>query len=239
MSDDGIGHTLWVVSSTEQITAIRAGFAQVDVLYVADGHHRSAASSRVCASRRAADPGSPTDAAHAFFLVVAFPGDEMQILDYNRVVADLDGLDHQTYLDRVGERFVVSESAERKPTERHTFSMVLGDRWYTLSAKLGTFPTGDPVRSLDVAILQENLLTPVLGIGDPRTDERIDFVGGIRGTSELARRVAGGAAVAFALFPTSMGELIAVADAGRIMPPKSTWFEPKLRSGLFVRPLSD
>jgi uncharacterized protein (DUF1015 family) len=164
----------------------------------------------------------------------------MMILDYNRVVRDLNGLDPAAFLDGVAERFDVVPREDGRPERRHCFGMYCSGRWYRLTAREGSFPTGDPVESLDVAILQNNLLAPVLGIGDPRSDERIDFVGGIRGLGELERRVESGEwAVAFALNPTSIDQLFAVADAGQVMPPKSTWFEPKLRSGLIVRPLSD
>jgi uncharacterized protein (DUF1015 family) len=168
---------------------------------------------------------------------VLFPHDQLRIMDYNRVVRDLGGLTPNEFLARVGGAFSVAETGEPRPDGAHRFGMFLGGRWYRLEAKPGTIPAGDPVRSLDAAILQENLLAPVLGIADPRTDKRIDFVGGIRGLPELEKRVAQGWAVAFALFPASLEQLMAVADAGLVMPPKSTWFEPKLRSGLLVRTL--
>ncbi len=238
---DGVQHTLWVVGDPADRDRLREAFAAVPVLYVADGHHRSAAAVRVRARRRAANPDHTGEEPYNFFLSVIFPHDQMMIMDYNRVVRDLAGMDEAAFLDRVRERFEVEEAASPKPEGPRRFGMYLGGgRWYRLHAKEGTFPADDPVRSLDVAILQENLLAPVLGIGDPRSDERIDFVGGIRGTAELERRVdSGGWAVAFAMYPTSIEQLFAVADAGQVMPPKSTWFEPKLRSGLIVRPLDD
>jgi uncharacterized protein (DUF1015 family) len=236
---DGIRHTLWVIRGAAQVEAIRAEFAQVDALYVADGHHRSASASNVAADRRKKNPDHTGEEEYNFFLSVIFPDNQMKILDYNRVVMDLNGLGPDELLAAVSEKFSVEPTEDPKPTVQKTFGMFLNGRWYRLSAKEGSFPADDPVNSLDVAILQSNLLSPVLGIGDPRTDERIDFVGGIRGLKELERRVAAGAAVAFALFPTSIEQLMAIADAGEVMPPKSTWFEPKLRSGLIVRPLGD
>jgi uncharacterized protein (DUF1015 family) len=236
---DGIRHTLWVIRDPAKIEALRGEFAKVDLLYVADGHHRSASASNVARDRRAANPAHTGEEAYNFFLSVLFPDDQMKILDYNRVVFDLNGLSAKEFLAAVGEKFEVGETKEPKPAQCRDYGMYLGGRWYRLTARAGSFPENDPVNSLDVAILQNNLLNPVLGILDPRSDDRIDFVGGIRGLKELERRVAAGAAVAFALFPTSISQLMAIADAGAVMPPKSTWFEPKLRSGLVVRPLGD
>ncbi len=236
---DGIRHTLWVISDLEEIEAIRGEFAKVDFLYVADGHHRSASASNVAADRKAANPGHTGGEEYNYFLTVLFPDDQMKILDYNRVVFDLKGHSAEEFMAAVSEKFDVEETTDPKPARRRDFGMFLAGKWYRLTAKEGSFPESDPVNSLDVAILQNNLLNPVLGIEDPRSDNRIDFVGGIRGLSELERRVAAGAAVAFALYPTSIEQLMAIADAGAVMPPKSTWFEPKLRSGLFVRPLGD
>ena len=237
-AEDGVRHTVWVVDGPADRDALVAAFGEVPELYVADGHHRSAAAVRVRAARRAANPDHTGNEPYNFFLSVIFPHDQMRILDYNRVVRDLAGMTRDAFLDRVRERFHVEPADNPRPTRPHTFGMYLDGRWYRLRALPGTFPEDDPVRSLDVAILQENLLAPVLGIGDPRTDDRIDFVGGIRGLGELERRVGSGEwAVAFAMYPTSIEQLFAVADAGLVMPPKSTWFEPKLRSGLIVRPL--
>jgi uncharacterized protein (DUF1015 family) len=186
------------------------------------------------------EPGHTGEEAYNFFLAVIFPHDQMQILDYNRVVRDLNGRESGGFLAEVGKRFDLTPVASGRPARQRCFGMYLGRKWHRLTAKPGTFPTNDPVQSLDVAILQANLLGRVLGIGDPRTYERIDFVGGIRGLGELERLVDSGAfAVAFAVHPTSIEQLFAVADAGRVMPPKSTWFEPKLRDGLIVRPLAD
>ncbi|NCD19038.1 MAG: DUF1015 domain-containing protein [Actinobacteria bacterium] len=235
-SSDGVGHTLWRVDEAEDIEALRAAFGEMGNLYVADGHHRTASAARIGLLRREQNPEWTGEEEFNHFMAVAFPDAQLRILDYNRVVADLAGSDIEEFLDRVGEGFEVeAATGDPAPTAPHEFGMYLAGSWYRLRARTGTWNPADPVGSLDVSILQDRLLSPVLGIGDPRRDERIDFVGGIRGLGELEEWVDGGdAAVAFALFPTSMDELLAVADAGMIMPPKSTWFEPKLRSGLFV-----
>ena len=234
-SPDGIRHTLWLVSDEDDIRRIAEIFGEVGSLYVADGHHRSAAGTLV-ARRRAEINGNHTGKEeYNFFLAVLFPKSQMKIMAYNRVVADLNGLSSREFLDRIGESFVVSESASPSPGERLKYSMYLDGKWYGLEPRRGTYPEDDPVKSLDASILQENLLGPVLGIDDPRTSERIDFVGGIRGTAELERLVACGRyRVAFSLYPTSIDQLIEVAESGNVMPPKSTWFEPKLRSGMLV-----
>jgi uncharacterized protein (DUF1015 family) len=236
VADDGIAHTVWVVPAALS-AALAAAFKSVPALYVADGHHRAASAARVGLERRAANPHHTGDEPYNYFLAVLFPHDQLRIMDYNRVVRDLGDLDPRNFLERAGERFSVKPTTAPRPETPHRFGMHLGGSWYRLEAKPGTWPISDPVRSLDVSILQENLLAPVLGIADPRTDKRIDFVGGIRGLGELERRVAEGWAVAFALHPTSLDQLMGVADAGLVMPPKSTWFEPKLRSGLLVRTL--
>ncbi len=229
-SDDGIRHTLWCLSD-EATQALERAFRAVPHLYIADGHHRSAAASRVhklYRDRAQSHPG------HDAFLAVIFPHDQMQILDYNRVVRDLNGLSPEAFLEQVKARFALEPTQAKKPTEPRTFGMYLGGRWYRLKAKPGSYPS-TPVGQLDVSILQAQLLAPVLGIADPRKDPRISFVGGIRGVAELEKLVDSGAfQVAFSMFPTRMEELMAIADAGEIMPPKSTWFEPKLRSGLVV-----
>jgi len=235
-SPDGIGHTVWIVPG-ELNAPLREAFGAVPALYVADGHHRAASAARVGLERRAANPGHRGDEPYAFFLAVLFPHDQLKIMDYNRVVKDLHGLDTDTFVARVGERFLVTPAASPAPEAPGRFGMYLGGKWIRLEARPGSFPADDPVRSLDASILQENLLAPILGIADPRTDTRIDFVGGIRGLGELERRVNAGWAVAFALHPVTLDQLMAVADAGQVMPPKSTWFEPKLRSGLLVRTL--
>jgi len=221
-------HTVWDTAPATDAT-LRAGLDALEALYIADGHHRSAAAARVAATRR----GSP-DASHEFFLAVAFPHDEMRILDYNRVVRDLNGLSPEALLARIRESFSVEPlHAAKSPPEPETFAMYLAGAWYELKVSSALVPRHDPVASLDVSLLQDYLLAPILQIGDPRTDARIDFVGGVRGLPELERRVQSGrAAVAFALHATRMEQLMAVADLGLLMPPKSTWFEPKLADGL-------
>jgi uncharacterized protein (DUF1015 family) len=235
-SDDGIGHTVWLVPAGESAEFTRA-FRDVPALYVADGHHRTASAARVGLERRAANPRHTGEEPYNYFMAVLFPHDQLRIMDYNRVVRDLNGMTAEGFLAEVRERFEVVPAASGRPEASRRFGMLLNGAWYRLVARPGTFPAEDPVRGLDVSILQENLLAPVLGIADPRTDTRIDFVGGIRGLGELEKRVRDGWAVAFALHPTSLDQLLAVADAGQVMPPKSTWFEPKLRSGLLVRTL--
>lgn len=234
-SPDGIRHTMWRVKDREDIRRIRDIFSDVDCLYVADGHHRSAAGTLVAQRREQANPHHTGKEEYNYFLAVLFPKSQMKIMAYNRVVADLNGLSREEFMDRVAEKFDLLENARPSPSERLQYSMYLDGRWYGLVPRKGTFPPDDPVRSLDASILQENLLSPVLGIEDPRTSESIDFVGGIRGTSELERLVDSGRyELAFSLYPTSIDQLIEVAESGNVMPPKSTWFEPKLRSGLLV-----
>jgi uncharacterized protein (DUF1015 family) len=231
-TDDGVRHTVWRVQG-DDAEALGASLSKVPTMYIADGHHRSAAAARVHELRRARGAGAGEQ---DWFLAVVFPHDQMQILPYHRVVKDLAGISSEAFLARVAERFDVTSAERAEPEARHGFGMYLDGRWLRLGARPGSWPE-TPTGGLDVAILQENLLGPVLGIRDPRRDARIDFVGGIRGTGELAARVdRGDGRVAFALWPTSLEELMAISDAGQIMPPKSTWFEPKLRSGLFVHP---
>ncbi len=240
VAPDGIQHVLWVVDQAKEREALVEAFGRVPELYVADGHHRSAAGTRIRALRRDANPAHTGEESYNFFLSVIFPDKQMKILDYNRVVKDLFGLNASQFLAKTKELFEVARVSDGRPEKTGEFGMYLEGLWHRLTAKPQGIPGDDPVNSLDVAVLQNNLLAPVLGIGDPRSDERIDFVGGIRGLAELERRVdSGDWAVAFALHPTSIEQLFAVADAGRVMPPKSTWFEPKLRSGLIVRPLDD
>ncbi len=233
-ADDGIRHTLWVVDDDAEIAAIQDEFKKLDALYVADGHHRSASAARLY-DQKIKNGTHTGEEEYNYFLTVIFPDNQMYIMDYNRVVKDLNGHTPQELLQKTAEKFEVVkiEDNVQKPQEKHHFVMYLDDSWYELTAKKGTFDQQDPVGRLDVSILMENLLVPHLGIGDPRTDNRIDFVGGIRGLEELQRRVdSGEMAVAFGMFATSIEDLMAIADAGKIMPPKSTWFEPKLRSGL-------
>ncbi len=235
---DGIRHTLWVIDDAELIEKLTASFSDIPRTYVADGHHRAKCGSRVRELRKQNNPNHTGQEEYNFFLAVFFPHDQLKILDYNRVVMDLNGLSNEEFLGKVKEAFELSESSLPYPEKVHDFGMYLDGRWYRLTAKEGSFDPNDPVGCLDVSILQENLLSPMLGIGDPRTDKRIDFVGGIRGTMELEKRVKEGCAVAFSMYATTMEQLMDIADAGAIMPPKSTWFEPKLRSGLVVHLLS-
>jgi len=231
---DGVRHELWCVTDAATIASLSSAFEQLDALYVADGHHRSAAASRVAAARRAANPDHTGDEAYNYFLSVIFPHNQMQILAYNRLVRDLHGLSPEDFLSRVSVPFRVEPSAQPvTPTRLAEFGMYLDGSWYRLTLDEARIPWDDPVARLDVSLLQDNLIEPILGIVDPRRDERIDFVGGIRGLEGLTRRVdSGEMRVAFSLYPTRMPDLMAVADAGEVMPPKSTWFEPKLADGL-------
>ena len=243
VSEDGIGHTVWVMDKEAVISQICESFSQIPNLYIADGHHRCASAARVGVKRREQNPGYDGNEEFNYFLCVLFPDAQLYIMDYNRLVKDLNGNTKETFLQKVSQQFTVTsyeESGVLKPEKKHTYGMYLQGRWYLLEAKPGSFNPKDPVEQLDVSILQNNLLHPILGIGDPRTDKRIDFVGGIRGLQHLADRVdSGEMAVAFSMYPTTMDDLMDIADAGAIMPPKSTWFEPKLRSGLFIHKLSD
>ncbi|MCS7182376.1 MAG: DUF1015 family protein [Thermoanaerobaculum sp.] len=236
VAEDGVRHTLWLVPSSLN-APLQKAFERVPALYVADGHHRTAAAARVGRERKAKNPHHRGDEPYNYFMAVLFPHDQLQILDYNRVVRDLNGLSSAAFFAALEEKFTCHEASSGRPEKPHQFGMFFQGRWYRLEARRGTFPEADPIGSLDVSILQANLLAPILGIQDPRTDKRIDFIGGIRGLAALEQRVAEGWAVAFALYPTSLEQVMAVADAGLIMPPKSTWFEPKLRSGLVVRTL--
>jgi uncharacterized protein (DUF1015 family) len=237
---DGVSHSLWVVADSELIDSLTTLFADIPRLYVADGHHRSAAAARVRELRKAANPQHSGDEEYNFFLTVIFPESQLHIMPYNRVVRDLNGKTAQEFIDKVQETFEVTPSpAPIIPAQRHHFGMYLGGSWYQLQARPNLVNEKDTVDRLDVSILQNNLLAPLLGIENPRTDKRIHFVGGIRGNDELVKLVDSGEyAVAFALYPTSVRELIELADQDQIMPPKSTWFEPKLRSGLFVHLLN-
>jgi len=232
VADDGVGHTLWIMDDATQIAELTRLFDAMDALYIADGHHRSASASRVAAAKN--DGAAPAGNSWDHFLCVAFPHDETQILDYNRVVSDLNGLGNDELLEKVAAAFIVTETDEQaKPARPEEFGMYLDGQWYLLEVNKDRVPVDDPVARLDVSLLQDNLIKPLLGVADPRTDDRIDFVGGIRGLSELEKRVnSGEMQIAFALYPTSMEALMAVADANEVMPPKSTWFEPKLADGL-------
>ncbi len=236
---DGVTHRVWVVANAADIGALESAFSGIDRIYIADGHHRAASAVKVGLKRRAEHPDYDGTEEFNYFLSVLFPDDELYIMDYNRVVRDLNGMDAGAFLAKMKELFEVSdiEDAERRPREKGSFTMYLDGHWH-LCRFLESDLSDDPVDGLDGCLLQNLLLTPVLGITDPKVDPRIDFVGGIRGMDELERRCHTDAKVAFAMYPTSIQELFAVADAGRLMPPKSTWFEPKLRSGLFIHALS-
>jgi len=234
-AEDSVIHTAWVVADHAQIEELRNEFAEVDALYIADGHHRAAAGAAIARKRRREGQAQESDNVLAVF----FPHNQLKVLDYNRAVKDLRGLTAEQYLDKISLKFTVTKNfAARSPQRQHDFGMYLGGAWYCITIKDGAYDDKDPIARLDVAILQDHLLSPVLDIADPRTDDRIKFIGGIRGMAELEKLVdQDGFAVAFSLYPTTMAEIMNVADAGAIMPPKSTWFEPKLRSGLFVHSL--
>lgn len=232
-ADDGIIHRVWVIDEKEDMETIEKAFASMHSIYIADGHHRCASAVKVSLKRRKAQPDFTGEEDFNYFLSVLFPDDQLMIMDYNRVVRDLNGLDEQSFLDKVKESFYVEPSQKASPDKKGEFSMCLAGRWYKLTAREKT-KSEDAVEGLDVSVLQNYLLSPILGIANPKTDKRIDFVGGIRGLTELERRVSTDCKVAFAMYPTSIEELFRVADEGRLMPPKSTWFEPKLRSGLFI-----
>ncbi len=233
-SNDGIQHTVWVIDEKESIDIIKDAFSKINALYIADGHHRCASAVKVGLKRREAHPNYTGSEEFNYFLSVLFPDEQLMIMDYNRVVKDLNGLTSQEFLDKLAEKFdIEEEKGEFKPKRKATFGMYLDKRWYKLTAKIDIMST-DPIDGLDVSILQDNVLKPLLGINDPKTDKRIDFVGGIRGLKELERRCHDDMKVAFAMYPTSIQELFDVADLKLLMPPKSTWFEPKLRSGLFI-----
>ncbi len=240
VSDDGIRHRVWRLGKTEDVTAVEKAFSDIDSIYIADGHHRAASAVKVSLMRREQNPDYTGKEEFNKFLSVLFPHDELMIMDYNRTVKDLNGFTKEEFIDRIKENFdIISIGSEPvKSTQKGEFVMYLDNEWYVFRANDKLRMIDDPVGSLDVSLLQDYLLGPVLGIGDPRTDSRIDFIGGIRGLSELKRRADSDMKVSFALYPTSIDELFAVADAGMLMPPKSTWFEPKLRSGLFIHSLS-
>lgn len=240
VSEDGVAHIIWIIDDNNTIQKLRKLFAQVDYLYIADGHHRCASAVNVGQMRRQQNPGFTGNEEYNYFLAVIFPDEDLHIMDYNRVVKDLNGFSSAEFLEKLKEQFEVTlhpGSEPYKPEEPHYFGMYLDDKWYQLKAREGSFNTHDPVASLDVSILQANVLDPLLNIKDPRTDKRIDFVGGIRGLKELEKRVHIDMKIAFSLYPTSIDELMTIADAGQTMPPKSTWFEPKLRSGFFIHML--
>lgn len=234
ISPDGIRHQVWKMTDIALVENVRKAFEGIDSVYIADGHHRAASAVKVGLKRRQENPGYTGNEEFNYFLSVLFPDEELMILPYNRVVKDLNGYTQEEFLNKIKEKFDIAESDRQvSPDKKGTFGMYLGGKWYKLTAHKDIM-SDDPVDGLDVAVLQDNLLAPVLGIGDPKTDKRIDFVGGIRGLSELEKRCREDCVVAFSMYATSIAELFAVADAGKLMPPKSTWFEPKLRSGLFI-----
>jgi uncharacterized protein (DUF1015 family) len=239
-ADDGVGHHFWVISDKEMINSIIAYFKEMPAVYVADGHHRTAAAALVGKEKREANPNHTGNEEYNFFLAVHFPDNQLTIIDYNRVVKDLNGLSEAEFIEKLKESFDVEDMGtdEYKPAALHEFSMYINGHWYKLTAKENTYDDNDPIGVLDVTILTNEVLNPLLGIENLRTSKRIDFVGGIRGLGELKKRVdSGEMKVAFALYPVSMKQLIDIADNGMIMPPKTTWFEPKLRSGLVVHEL--
>lgn len=237
---DGFGHTLWVIDEKDDIDRITALFADMPALYIADGHHRSAAAALVGAEKAAQNPNHKGDEEYNYFMAVCFPSSQLTIIDYNRVVKDLNGLTAEQFLKALEKDFIVEEKGESiyKPSSLHNFSLYLAGKWYSLTAKPGTYDDNDPIGVLDVTISSNLILDEILGIKDLRSDKRIDFVGGIRGLGELKKRVdSGEMAMALALYPVSMKQLMDIADTGNIMPPKTTWFEPKLRSGLVIHKL--
>ncbi|MBM6889520.1 DUF1015 domain-containing protein [Bacteroides caecigallinarum] len=237
---DGFGHTLWVIDEKDDIDRITALFADMPALYIADGHHRSAAAALVGAEKAAQNPNHKGDEEYNYFMAVCFPASQLTIIDYNRVVKDLNGLTAEQFLKALEKDFIVEEKGESiyKPSSLHNFSLYLAGKWYSLTAKPGTYDDNDPIGVLDVTISSNLILDEILGIKDLRSDKRIDFVGGIRGLGELKKRVdSGEMAMALALYPVSMKQLMDIADTGNIMPPKTTWFEPKLRSGLVIHKL--
>lgn len=236
---DGVQQTVWVIDNTAVIQRLTSLFEAVPSLYIADGHHRCASAVKVGQLRREENPNYTGDEEFNYFLAVAFPDEELEIMDYNRVVKDLNGMSSDEFLSRVFEKFEIKkEDSPYHPIEKHTFGMYLDKEWYSLKAKKSILKENDPVARLDVSVLQENLLDPILGIKDPKNDDRIDFIGGIRGLTELERRAKSDMRLAFSMYPTTTEDLMAIADAGQIMPPKSTWFEPKLLSGIFIHHLS-
>ena len=239
--ENGFGHEFWVIGDEAQVSRISEIFSsEVDAFYVADGHHRTAAAARVGAEKKAQNPGHTGNEEYNYFMAVCFPESQLRIIDYNRVVRDFAGMDAQTFIGRLGEDFEVERRGREpwRPDRLHSFAMYLEGEWYSLKARPGRYDDSDPIGVLDVTVLSRLVLDKLLGIKDLRTDKRIDFVGGIRGLGELSRRVdSGEMKVAFALYPVSMAQLIDIADSGMIMPPKTTWFEPKLRSGLAIHTL--
>lgn len=234
-SDDGVTHNVWKIADTSDVGKIQDAFAKIQEIYIADGHHRAASAVKVGLKRREENPGYTGEEEFNYFLSVLFPHDQLMIMDYNRTVKDLNGYSKEEFFEKIREHFDLEEmSGKASPSKKAEFTMYLDKKWYRLTAKKELQDITDAVASLDVSLLQDYLLGPVLGIQDPRTDKRIDFIGGIRGLEELERRADEDMKVSFAMYPTSITELFDVADAKKLMPPKSTWFEPKLRSGIFI-----
>lgn len=240
VSDDGVVNTVWLVSDGGDISALSSAFEKVPCLYIADGHHRAASAVKVGLKRREASPDFTGEEEFNFFLAVYFRSDDLAIMDYNRVIADYNSMTPDELIAEISKNFLVEKKGKEpyRPEKKHTFGMYLENEWYKLEAKDGIFDETDPVARLDVSILQSRVISPMFGIDDPRTDKRIDFVGGIRGLKELERRCETDMKLAFSMFPTTLDDLMDIADASKIMPPKSTWFEPKLLSGLFIHKLS-
>jgi uncharacterized protein (DUF1015 family) len=237
-ADDGVGHTLWVVDDASTVANITQLFKEkVPYTYIADGHHRAASSAKVGQRRKEANPNHTGNEEYNYFLSVLFPASQLSIIDYNRVVKDLNGLSFDEFMTKATEKFEIEKvgSTIYKPSKLHEFSFYYDTTWYKMTAKPGTYNDADPIGVLDITVLSDNLLSPILGVHDQRTDKRIDFVGGIRGLGELEKRVnSGEMKIAFAIYPVTIQQLINIADSGNVMPPKTTWFEPKLRSGLVV-----
>ncbi len=239
VADDGITHRVWVINDAGSVKIIRDAFAGMNDIYIADGHHRCASAVKVGFKKREAKPNYTGDEEFNFFLSVLFPDEQLMIMDYNRVVKDLNGNSADEFIAKLSEIFTIAPQNEaNKPSKKGEIAMFLEDKWYLLSVK-EAYQSNDPIKGLDVSVLQDNVLGPILNIEDPKTDKRIDFVGGIRGYEELVKRCHTDSVVAFGMYPTSIQELFAVADASLLMPPKSTWFEPKLRSGLFIHSIKE
>lgn len=235
VSEDGNGHVVWIIDEEETINTLSNLFGNVQYLYIADGHHRTASAAAVGIKRRKENPNYTGEEGFNYFLTIAYPDSELEVLDYNRTVKDLNGLSKEDYLKKVEESFIVTKSSEPvKPEVKHTFGMYLDKEWFLLEARDGIFDENDPTDRLDVSILQNNILSPILGIDDPTKSKKIDFIGGIRGLKELERRANKDMKVSFSMYPTTIDDIMSIADAELIMPPKSTWFEPKPRSGIFI-----
>lgn len=239
ISEDGNGHIIWIINNDSDIKKLTTLFKTIDSLYIADGHHRAKSAVEVGLKRRRENPGYTGEEEFNYFLAIVYPDNELEVLDYNRTVKDLNGLNEDEFLSVIEKNFKIKVSKEAvKPKKKHTFGMYMNNIWYELEAKDGTFNEEDPMERLDVSILQNNLLSPILGIDDPTKSDRIEFIGGIRGIKELEKRANKDMKVSFSMFATTIDDIMSIADSGMIMPPKSTWFEPKPRSGLFIHKLS-